>query len=459
MAPELRKAVAEQLRLERLTHVQERCIPHAFRGRDLIVTAKTGSGKTLAFLLPALQLLHRIRFEHAQGTGVIVLAPTRELAQQTHDVAQKLVTHLSRTVGLLIGGAHRKSEALRLGRGVGLLVATPGRLLDHLMNTSGFVHHNLQMLVLDEADQMLRAGFAEELDAILRLLPVQRQTLLFSATQTREVEQLARLALKAPVLLSIDEPAPIARLQQGFIVCAAEARFRLLYTFLRRNIGLKLMVFFSSCDSVRFHADLLGFVDLPVLALHGRQKQQRRLNTYYEFCNAPAGALLCTDVAARGLDIPRVDWIVQYDPPDEVREYIHRVGRTCRGAHAGGKALLVLLPRERGYLTHLRQAGTELHEYEVAEQSLAPVQAQLEELIEGNHFLNQEARDAFKSYLRAYASHSLKDVFDVNQLDLNLVACSFGLTTPPQVSLDVSLRRRRRQNRVLPAAHGRQFSR
>jgi len=131
------------------------------------------------------------------------------------------------------------------------------------------------------------------------------------------------------------------------VICEADKKFLLLFTFLQKNKNKKVMVFFSSCNSVKFHSDLLNYVDVPVLDIHGRHKQQKRTNTYYEFCNAEKGILLCTDVAARGLDIPAVDWIVQYDPPDDTKEYIHRVGRTCRGSSAKGKALLILLPEER----------------------------------------------------------------------------------------------------------------
>jgi len=168
------------------------------------------------------------------------------------------------------------------------------------------------------------------------------------------------------------------------------------------------MVFLSSCNSVKFHADLLNFVDLPCWSIHGRQKQQKRTSTYYEFCEAKSGFLLCTDVAARGLDIPAVDWIVQYDPPDETREYLHRVGRTCRGATGKGKALLFLLQSELGYLRHLRAANISLHEYEFPEHKLANIQQQFDKLIEKNYYLNCAARDGFRSYLQ------VKNFFYVN---------------------------------------------
>ena len=218
--------------------------------------------------------------------------------------------------------------------GVNMLLATPGRLLDHLQNTQGFVFKNLQCLIIDEADRILQVGFEEEMKQIIRLLPKKRQTMLFSATQTRKVEDLARISLKKePLYVGVHDSSEIATnsgLEQGYVVCPSENRFMLLFTFLKKNLKKKVMVFFSSCNSVKFHSELLNYIDIPVMDIYGRQKQSKRTSTFFEFCNATEGILLCTDVAARGLDIPAVDWIIQFDPPDDPKEYIHRVGRTAR---------------------------------------------------------------------------------------------------------------------------------
>ena len=152
------------------------------------------------------------------------------------------------------------------------------------------------------------------------------------------------------------------------------------------------MVFLSSCNSVKFHSDVLGYVDIKVLDIHGKQKQQKRLNTFYEFCNLKSGILLCTDVAARGLDIPNVDWIIQFDPPTDVKEYIHRVGRTCRGAEGQGKALLFLLKSEINFLKYLRQARVLLNEYEFPESKLAKIQSAYEKMVENTYFLYNQAK-------------------------------------------------------------------
>ncbi|KAI9497270.1 ATP-dependent RNA helicase HAS1 [Zychaea mexicana] len=424
----------------KMTEVQARTIPASMAGRDVLGAAKTGSGKTLAFLIPAIEMLYKLKFKPRNGTGVVVVSPTRELALQIFGVAKDLLAHHQHTFGIVIGGANRKAEADKLVKGVNLLIATPGRLLDHLQNTRGFVFKNLKALVIDEADRILEVGFEEEMRQIIRILPKERQTMLFSATQTTKVTDLARISLKkGPLYINVDERKETSTaegLEQGYVVCESDKRFLLLFTFLRKNVKKKIIVFFSSCNSVKYHSELMNYIDVPVLELHGKQKQQKRTATFFEFCNAEKGILLCTDVAARGLDIPAVDWIVQFDPPDDPRDYIHRVGRTAR-AGSRGKSLLFLLPSELGFLRYLKHAKVPLNEYQFPTSKIANVQSQLERLVEKNYYLNQSARDGFKSYLQAYASFSLKKIFNVNSLDLNKVAKSFGFNVPPKVNLAI----------------------
>eukprot|EP00052_Salpingoeca_macrocollata_P015616 m.124553 g.124553 ORF g.124553 m.124553 type:complete len:629 (+) comp19748_c0_seq2:1208-3094(+) len=424
-----------------MMEIQYKTIPLLLEMRDLMGAARTGSGKTLAFVIPAIELLSKLKFSSRNGTGVIIISPTRELSLQTYGVARDLLKYHSHTHGIVMGGANRKAEVDKLIKGVNLLVATPGRLLDHLQNTQGFVFKNLQCLIIDEADRILQVGFEDEMRQIIKLLPRNRQTILFSATQTRKVEDLARISLKKePLYVGVDDSKAVATvegLEQGYVICPADRRFLLLFTFLKKNLKKKVMVFFSSCNSVKFHAELLNYIDIPVLDIHGKQKQAKRTSTFFEFCNADAGILLCTDVAARGLDIPAVDWIVQYDPPDDPREYIHRVGRTARGKLGQGRALLFLLPEEIAFLKYLKHAKVPLNEYDFPASKIANVSAQLETLIEKNYYLHKSAKDGYRAYLQAYASHSLKNIFDVNHLDLAKVARCFGFRVPPSVNLDV----------------------
>ncbi|OZJ05107.1 ATP-dependent RNA helicase has1 [Bifiguratus adelaidae] len=437
---EATKNAVKDMNFTRMTEVQARTIPPLMAGRDVLGAAKTGSGKTVAFLIPAIELLSKLKFKPRNGTGIIIVSPTRELALQIFGVAKELLKYHHQTFGIIIGGANRKAEADKLVKGVNLLVATPGRLLDHLQNTKGFVFKNLKALVIDEADRILEIGFEEEMKQIIKILPSERQSMLFSATQTTKVEDLARISLKkGPLYINVDEKNETSTaegLEQGYVVTPAEQRFLLLFTFLKRNLKKKAIVFFSSCNSVKYHAELLNYIDIPVLDLHGRQKQQKRTNTFFEFCNAEKGILLCTDVAARGLDIPAVDWIIQYDPPDDPRDYIHRVGRTAR-AGGRGKSLLFLLPNELGFLRYLKHAKVPLNEYKFPNSKIANVQSQLEKLVEKNYYLNKSARDGYRSYLQAYASYSLKKIFNVNQLDLAQVGKAFGFAVPPKVNINI----------------------
>ncbi|XP_049903958.1 ATP-dependent RNA helicase DDX18 [Epinephelus moara] len=431
----------KEMGFEHMTEIQHKSIRPLLEGRDVLAAAKTGSGKTLAFLIPSIELIYKLKFMPRNGTGVVILSPTRELAMQTYGVLKELMTHHVHTFGLIMGGSNRSAEAQRLANGVNILVATPGRLLDHLQNTPGFMFKNLQCLIIDEADRILEVGFEEELKQIIKLLPKKRQTMLFSATQTRKVEDLARISLKKePLYVGVDDNkdnATVDGLEQGYVVCPSEKRFLLLFTFLKKNRKKKLMVFFSSCMSVKFHYELLNYIDLPVMAIHGKQKQTKRTTTFFQFCNADSGILLCTDVAARGLDIPEVDWIVQYDPPDDPKEYIHRVGRTARGINGRGHALLILRPEELGFLRFLKQAKVPLSEFDFSWSKISDIQSQLEKLIEKNYYLHKSAQEAYKSYVRAYDSHSLKQIYSVNTLNLPMVALSFGFKVPPYVDLNV----------------------
>lgn len=387
------KAITE-MKFETMTEIQQRGIPPLMAGRDVLGAAKTGSGKTLAFLIPAVEMLSALRFKPRNGTGVVVVSPTRELALQIFGVARDLMQFHSQTFGIVIGGANRSAEADKLTKGVNLLIATPGRLLDHLQNTKGFIYKNTKALVIDEADRILEVGFEDEMRQIVKILPKEdRQTMLFSATQTTKVEDLARISLRpGPLYINVDhkkEHSTVEGLEQGYVICESDKRFLLLFSFLKRNLKKKVIVFMSSCNCVKYHSELLNYIDLPVLELHGNLKQQKRTNTFFEFCNATQGTLVCTDVAARGLDIPSVDWIVQFDPPDDPRDYIHRVGRTARGSNGKGRSLMFLQPNEVGFLSHLKEARVPVVEFDFPAKKLVNIQSQLEKLITQNYYLNK----------------------------------------------------------------------
>jgi ATP-dependent RNA helicase DDX18/HAS1 len=197
------KMALVDMKMVTMTQIQARSIPHILAGKDVLGAAKTGSGKTLAFLVPALQLLHTVKFLPRNGTGCIVISPTRELALQSHEVCRELCKYVSQTHGVVMGGANRRQEAEKLAKGTNIILCTPGRLLDHMQNTKAFSFRNLMSLVIDEADRILEIGFEDEMNQILKMLPKERQTSLFSATQSPKVKDLVRVSMKKPIFIEV----------------------------------------------------------------------------------------------------------------------------------------------------------------------------------------------------------------------------------------------------------------
>lgn len=434
--------------LTTMTRVQEQAIPAVLRGKNVAVKAPTGSGKTLAFVLPALELIHRAAMKPRNGTGVIVLTPTRELALQIYTVAKDLVEDpatgsTSISLGLAIGGTSRQKETERLAKGASLLIATPGRLRDHLSTSLGFKTKHLFLLVLDEADQLLDMGFEEELSAVLRMLPNKetRQTCLFSATLGERIYGLKDLNLDPEAVQKIDatpqalQTRTHVNFDQGFLICPAEYRFVMLYTFLRRKANKKIIAFFNSCAAVEFYYEFFKYIGLSsVLSLSGSMKQQQRTRVYHEFSNSEFGCLLATNVAARGLDIPDVDYILQFDPPDSVESYVHRAGRACRGgSQRKGTGVLFLLPHEVGFVKLLQNEGVPLSEFEFPASKLFNIQSEMVDVVSKVYYLQKKAQDAIKAYMNAYAVHSLKKIFNINKIDIEGLGKSFGLAAVPQI--------------------------
>ncbi|KAK8967222.1 DEAD-box ATP-dependent RNA helicase 27 [Platanthera guangdongensis] len=450
---------------ETMTQIQDRAIPPLLLGKDVMGSAMTGSGKTLAFLIPAVELLHNIKFSPRNGVGALIICPTRELAMQTHGVAKNILKHHSQTLGMVIGGASTRGDAEQLTQGVNILVATPGRLLDHLQHTQGFIYKNMKFLIIDEADRILENSFEDDMRQILKLLPKERQTALFTATQTKQVVDFANLTFKEPPInICVDEgrsEVTVKGLRQGYCVVPSGEKFLFLYAFLKKNLSKKVMVFFSSCNSVQYHADLLKYIRIDCYDIHGKQKQQKRTTTFFNFCRADKGILLCTDVAARGLDIPSVDWILQYDPPDKRKVYVHRVGRTARGEGAEGKAVLFLLPEELNFVSYLRAGKINVEEY-TFKKKVPNLQSQLEKVVGADHYLLQSAKDAYKSYLLTYNSYSKKEIFNVHRLNLKDVAASFCLASPPKIYLNLessASKFRKKKRKVNGNRHGSGFTR
>ncbi|CAA0833658.1 DEAD-box ATP-dependent RNA helicase 32 [Striga hermonthica] len=421
----------------KMTDIQRASLPHSLCGRDILGAAKTGSGKTLAFVIPVLEKLYRARWGPEDGVGCIIMSPTRELAGQLFEVLNSVGRHHGFSAGLLIGG--RKDVDLEKERvnELNILVCTPGRLLQHMDETPNFDCSQLQVLVLDEADRILDVGFKKELNAIISQLPKQRQTLLFSATQTKSVQDLARLSLKDPEYISVHEKSETAtpnRLEQTAMILDLEKKLDMLWSFLKAHLSSRILVFLSSCKQVKFVFEAFKKLrpGIPLKCLHGRMKQERRMGIYEQFCESRS-VLFSTDVAARGLDFNKaVDWVVQVDCPEDVASYIHRVGRTARYL-SGGRSILFLTPSESKMLDKLQEKKIPIRIIRANAKRLQPVTDLLRALLVKYPDLKYLAQRAFITYLRSIHKQRDKEIFEVTKLPIDAFAASLGLPITPKV--------------------------
>lgn len=494
-------------------------------GQSILDGAKTHQAKPVP-LGPNGEPLKRKRrpklnFDRASGTHAIIISPTRELSLQIYEVLRALLKPYPQIVpGVIMGGEKRKSEKARLRKGVNILVATPGRLVDHLVHTQSFQIEKCRWLVLDEADRLLDMGFERDLTAIINALNAKkhfskRQTVLASATLNRDINRLVVLSLVKPVYIAIEAQASTApgstdengavakasnsivrdedemdefdsnipedervheipaQLKQHVVVVDDKRKLVTLVSIIRARLkqpGTKIIVFFSTCESVDFYYMLLSMAEVgtslakgkdvnrerlfpcSLFKLHGNLSQDVRSSTYQAFSASTSGVLLCTDVAARGLDVPAVNWIVQYDVPSDPAAYVHRIGRTAR-IGASGDAILLLLSSERSYLEVLEKRQMKLNEISQMSvlkdlhvylepnpgndplQEASSLQHLLDKLVEVSKQveLKNMAINAFQGFLRSYATHTktTKHIFHIKNLHLGHLSRNFALRDPP----------------------------
>jgi len=428
------KALAEA-NFTKMTEIQRGAIPHALAGRDVLGEARTGSGKTLAFLVPLVELLFRSRWTKMDGLGGLIVSPTRELAYQIFQVLVSIGAQHDLSAGCVIGG-REISEEQKSVADMNILVATPGRLLQHLDSSAGFDASNLQMLVLDEADRILDFGFQDTVNHILSHLPHERQTMLFSATLVNAVHRLGKMAMKAPEIVSVHKDARNRcpeKLKQVYMTVNLEQKLDVLFSFLRTHSQKKMIVFVSSCKQVRFLYE--AFRQLKpgpaVMELHGRQSLTKRMVVFEKFSEKErACVLFCTDIAARGVDFPVVDWVLQLDCPDTVDSYVHRVGRTARFESEGSSALF-LLPSEAAFIPKLKAARIDIKGINAKQGKIQSIQAKIQAVIAGDHSVKYLAQKAVISYVRSVHLMKDKEVFNTKELPLENYANSLGLAAVP----------------------------
>lgn len=428
--------------------LQAATIPLLLSCKDVAAEAVTGSGKTLAFIVPMLEiLLKRDDPWKKTETGVIVISPTRELATQTSEVLTQFLNEppfSGLNQRLLVGGnpVEDDIEIIRK-KGAQILICTPGRLQDLLerkgeLNMAGRVK-SLELLILDEADRLLDLGFEATLNTIFSYLPRQRRTGLFSATQTKEVADLMRAGLRNPVLVCVKEKAAQSTpklLQNFYTIVEPDNKLNCLIQFVMEKNIKKSIIFLPTCACVEYWSEMLPHLltTIKIFALHGKMKKKRG-KILQKFRDTPKAMLLCTDVLARGVDIPEIDWVLQWDPPSNAASFVHRVGRTARQGNEGN-ALITLLPNEEDYVDFLtkNQKVTLIHmEIKNDTDNLTEINKKIYDLQLEDRSLFDKGCKAFVSHVRAYSKHECNLLLRVKDLDLGKVATSYGLLKLPKM--------------------------
>ena len=359
------------------TPIQAQSIPLALEGRDLIGLAETGSGKTAAFALPILQAL----LDKPQPFFGLVLAPTRELAYQISQAFEALGSLISVRCAVIVGGMDMVPQAIALGKKPHIIVATPGRLLDHLENTKGFSLRSLKYLVMDEADRLLDLDFGPILDKILKVLPRERRTYLFSATMSSKVESLQRASLRDPLRVSIssNKYQTVSTLLQSYVFIPHQHKDTYLVYLINEFAGQSAIVFTRTVNETQRIAILLRTLGFGAIPLHGQLSQSARLGALNKFRAGSREILVATDVAARGLDIPSVDVVLNYDLPPDSKTYIHRVGRTARAGKSGHAISVVTQYDVEIWLRIEAALGKKQKEYDYDKEEVMVFKARVEE--------------------------------------------------------------------------------
>ncbi|OIO09071.1 MAG: hypothetical protein AUJ52_07140 [Elusimicrobia bacterium CG1_02_63_36] len=345
--PDLLKGIAE-MGFEKPTPIQAKAVPLALEGRDILGSAQTGSGKTVAFALPTLnRILSGERKE--RGVRALILTPTRELAAQIEDTFKMCASFTKLNCLLVIGGESMGNQisAMRSAKGIDVLIATPGRLLDHLRNTKGFDLRGVETVVLDEADRMLDMGFLPDVSRILERIPKERQTLMFSATVQPEIENLVSQFLRNPERIQIDPPRkPAEGVIQKIYPVSQSQKYALLQALLDRAEVRASLVFTGTKKRADIVAGSLRTKEIPVAVIHSDLTQAKRKASLGSFRDQKVEILVATDIAARGLDIRHVSHVFNFDVPLYAEDYLHRIGRTAR-AFTVGDAITLMASDER----------------------------------------------------------------------------------------------------------------
>ena len=362
ISDEIKKAL-QKLDYRRPTDIQYKAIPPILRGEDVLAIAQTGTGKTAAFAIPVIHMLHARKLKkRPDGIKCIVMVPTRELAIQIAEAFSQIGQHTRVKTYGVFGGVEQDPQIARLAKGIDVLVATPGRMFD--LVSQGHIRLNrVEVLILDEADHMLDKGFIKDIQDLIKHLPRQRQTLFFSATIDEKIKKLAYSLVTNPIRIQISPKNPVAKnITHSVVRVAMDDKRFFLERLVRENPDSKVLVFVRTQVRAERVQKAMQRAEIAAQTIHGGKAQDERLSTLEDFKQGTTTLLIATDVSARGIDIPNVDMVVNYDLPEPPENYVHRVGRTGRGRHKG-KAVAFCSDEEQTILATIEDyLGQPIHE-------------------------------------------------------------------------------------------------
>lgn len=346
--------------------IQQKAIPPILEGLDVLASAQTGTGKTAGFTLPMLQILSKNPVRHRRPVRALVLTPTRELADQVFTNIKNYSKFLDLRSTVIFGGVNQNPQIKQLRNGVDVLVATPGRLID-LENQGHLSLSQVEIFVLDEADRMLDMGFKRDIDKIRSLIPSRRQNLMFSATFSREIKSLAQTLLKGPILVeATPENTTVEAVTQQIYRVAKEKKTKLLIKLIKDGQWQQVLVFMRTKHGANKLCKKLETAQISAMAIHGNKSQGARTRALAGFKNRDIRVLVATDIAARGLDIPLLPHVINYELPNIPEDYVHRIGRTGR-AGANGVALSLVCAEETSYLASIEKLTKQRFKKEIVE--------------------------------------------------------------------------------------------
>lgn len=401
LLPEILQAV-EEVGYEKPTPIQQRSIPEAINGRDVLGCAQTGTGKTAAFSIPILQLIHQTRVQKGKRPiRSLILTPTRELAAQIGDNIKSYNKYLPSQYAVIFGGVNQNPQVKRLKAGVDILVATPGRLLD-LMDQGHISLKNIEFFVLDEADRMLDMGFIHDINRILPKLPQKKQTMFFSATMPPAIVKLTKKLLHDPVSISVDVVSSAATTvhQEAYHVLKPDKKKLLLHLLKNPEID-QALVFSRTKRGADRLSRILAKAKISSGAIHGDKSQGQREKALKGFKDGKLRILVATDIAARGIDIDSLSYVFNYDIPNEPETYVHRIGRTGR-AGADGTSISFCDIDERPYVKSIEKlTGTKIsfiedHPFEITEEGIKDYKEMQASYAKQNEIQMQKRREAKK---------------------------------------------------------------